>query len=191
MSKVVNTCFLSILCIALCAFSCDAYNVVHFGAKPNGRSDSSLSFLRAWMAACSSARPSTVYVPRGTYLLKPVTFSGSCKNRVTFHIDGTLVAPTDYWSMGNSGFWILFHEVSRVSILGGKIDGRGAGFWACRKKGGNCPVGARVLYYPFHLHFPSTLLHTAPYLIYRYLIMYITQKNMQLWTHSNIWFLST
>lgn len=144
MHKYVQTCVFLIFCIALLPSPNEAYNVVQFGAKPNGQSDSSLAFRRAWSAACSSVRPATLDVPRGTFLLKPVTFTGPCRNRITFQIDGTLVAPKDYWSMGNSGFWILFHQVSRVSIRGGTLDGRGAGFWQCRRTGSNCPPGARV-----------------------------------------------
>lgn len=42
---------------------------------------------------------------------------------------------------------ILFSEVIRVSIYGGTIDARRAGFWACRITGKSCPVGARVPQY--------------------------------------------
>ncbi|CAK9141490.1 unnamed protein product [Ilex paraguariensis] len=122
-----------------------AYNVVDFGAQPDGQTDSTSPFLRAWMAACSSVETATIYVPFGTFLIKPIIFSGPFKGRVFFRIDGTLVAPQDYRALGNSGCWILFPEVSMVSIRGGTIDARGAGFWECRKSGRNCPVGAKIL----------------------------------------------
>ncbi|CAL5417151.1 unnamed protein product [Camellia sinensis] len=121
------------------------YNVVSFGAKPDGRTDSTQPFLRAWMAACSSARPAMVYVPRGTFLIRSVTFNGPCRNRIVFEIDGTLVAPWDYHVIGNTGNWIYFKQVSWVSVHGGTIDARGAGFWACRKTSGPCPAGARSI----------------------------------------------
>ncbi|KAL7176706.1 hypothetical protein ACSBR2_030117 [Camellia fascicularis] len=121
------------------------YNVVSFGAKPDGRTDSTQPFLLAWMAACSSARPAMVYVPQGTFLIRSVTFNGPCRNRIVFEIDGTLVAPWDYHVIGNTGNWIYFKQVSWVSVHGGTIDARGAGFWACRKTSGPCPAGARSI----------------------------------------------
>ncbi|KAL3567263.1 hypothetical protein D5086_029914 [Populus alba] len=121
-----------------------SYNVIKFGAKPDGKTDSTQPFLKAWSAACSSASPSTIYVPKGRYLLKATVFRGPCKNKITVQIDGTLVAPADYRALGNSGYWILFIKVNRVSVFGGTLDAKGAGFWACRKSGQNCPVGART-----------------------------------------------
>ncbi|KAJ6958913.1 polygalacturonase-like [Populus alba x Populus x berolinensis] len=121
-----------------------SYNVIKFGAKPDGKTDSTQPFLKAWSAACSSASPSTIYVPKGRYLLRATVFRGPCKNKITVQIDGTLVAPADYRALGNSGYWILFIKVNRVSVFGGTLDAKGAGFWACRKSGQNCPVGART-----------------------------------------------
>ncbi|XP_004251989.1 polygalacturonase-like [Solanum lycopersicum] len=122
------------------------YNVLSFGAKPNGQIDATQSFLNAWRAACTSVEPSTIYVPKGRYLIKEATFRGPCKSKITVKIDGTLVAPLDYWGIGNSGYWILFIEVNGISVIGGSIDAKGDGFWACRKSGNNnCPVGARSI----------------------------------------------
>ena len=120
------------------------YNVVKFGAKPDGRTDSTKAFLGAWQAACRSAASVTVTVPRGSFLLKPVEFRGPCRSKITFQIYGTIVAPSDYRGLGNSGYWILFVKVNRISINGGTLDARGASFWACRKSGKSCPAGARV-----------------------------------------------
>ncbi|KAA8532174.1 hypothetical protein F0562_006684 [Nyssa sinensis] len=120
-------------------------NVVNFGAKPDGQSDSTQPFLQAWTAACNSMGPSTIYVPRGSFLIRPIVFSGPCRNTIQFQIDGTIVAPFNYRALGNSGFWILFIKVTRVSIHGGTLDARGAAFWACRMSGNNCPVGARSI----------------------------------------------
>lgn len=95
-----------------------AYNVISFGARADGRSDSTRSFLRAWASACKSVQPATVYVPPGTFLIKAAVFRGPCKSQVTVRVVGTLVAPSDYRALGNSGYWILFFNVSRVSLLG-------------------------------------------------------------------------
>lgn len=127
------------------ASSAKFINVVSFGAKPDGNSDSTKSFLSAWSSACTSREQATIYVPQGSFLLKQVTFSGPCKNKVEFKIDGTLVAPKDYWSLGGSGeYWILFMKVDKLKIQGGTIDGKGSGYWRCRRSGKNCPAGARV-----------------------------------------------
>ncbi|CAN4091266.1 unnamed protein product [Withania somnifera] len=121
------------------------YNLLSFGAIPNGQTDSTQPFLKAWEAACSSVEQATIYVPRGRYLLGAVTFRGPCKNRITVRIDGTLVAPSDYWVIGNSGYWLLFKRVKGISVIGGNLDAKGASFWACRNAGKNCPVGARSI----------------------------------------------
>ncbi|KAK9082794.1 hypothetical protein Scep_029265 [Stephania cephalantha] len=117
------------------------YNVVDLGAKADGKTDSRAAFLSAWSSACASNAAATVLVPSGSYLLTRVVFSGQCKNSVTFQIDGTLVAPTDYGTEN----WITFDGVSGVTILGGTLDGQGAGLWACKNAGKTCPIGATSL----------------------------------------------
>lgn len=69
-----------------------SYNVLNFGAKRNGLTDSTQAFLDAWFAACgSSADSSEINVPKGRYLLGSMAFKGDCKSsHVTFRIDGTL-----------------------------------------------------------------------------------------------------
>ncbi|XP_022989520.1 polygalacturonase-like [Cucurbita maxima] len=99
-----------------------SYNVVSFGAKPDGRTVSTAPFLKAWASACNSAAPSSIYVPKGRFLLKGIVFRGPCKNQITFRIDGTLVAPSDYRGLGNSDSWILFSKVNKVSVVGDTLD---------------------------------------------------------------------
>ncbi|XP_062088653.1 polygalacturonase [Humulus lupulus] len=123
----------------------NAVNVIRYGAKADGKTDSTKAFLKAWTAACGLARASTMYVPKGRFLLNAIVFRGPCRNRVTVQIDGTLVAPSNYWGLGNSGYWILFIKVNRLSVSGGTIDAKGAAFWACRRSGKRCPVGARSI----------------------------------------------
>ncbi|KAL1338673.1 hypothetical protein HN51_033281 [Arachis hypogaea] len=122
-------------------------NVIKFGAKPDGKTDSTEQFKMAWNSACTSIRPATIYVPKGRYLLKYTNFRGPCKNnKVTFIINGTLVAPYDYNELANSGgFWILFNHVDNLTVIGGNLDAQGSAFWDCRRSGKNCPVGARSM----------------------------------------------
>ncbi|ESW12798.1 hypothetical protein PHAVU_008G143500 [Phaseolus vulgaris] len=149
---VVETKFLvisCILCSVLLGFSnavvTSRYNVVKFGAKADGKTDSTEPFMKAWESACGNLSPATIYVPKGRYLLRNTNFRGPCKRKVTFLIDGTLVAPEDYTALGNSGFWILFNHVENLVVSGGKLDGKGAAFWNCRRSGKSCPAGARSM----------------------------------------------
>ncbi|WMV59369.1 hypothetical protein MTR67_052754 [Solanum verrucosum] len=125
--------------------SCLAYNVVSFGARGDGRTDSTSAFLRAWSSACHSTSQPNVYIPRGTYLVRTLNLNGPCKRRIEFRIDGTLVAPVNYNAIGNSEFWIMFYKVSGLNVYGGTINAKGHGYWSCRKGGGTCPQGARSI----------------------------------------------
>ncbi|KAJ4723338.1 Polygalacturonase [Melia azedarach] len=119
------------------------YNVVSFGAKPYGTTDSTKGFLSAWSASCGSASEATVYVPQGRFLLRNAAFQGPCKNsRITMPIDGTLVAPSDFQVIGDAENWLFFQHVNGVTINGGILDGQGTGLWACKNSGKDCPDGA-------------------------------------------------
>ncbi|KAL4329388.1 hypothetical protein AHAS_Ahas13G0295100 [Arachis hypogaea] len=120
-------------------------NVVMFGAKDGNRFDSTKAFLKAWSSACKSSAPARIYVPKGSFLLKQISFSGPCRNnKIEFQIEGTPVAPSNYWSIRNSGYWILFRKVNWVSVYGGTLDGKAAAYWHCRRAGKTCPAGAGV-----------------------------------------------
>lgn len=127
--------------------SSSSYNVVNFGAKTDGKSNSIQAFQSAWNKACCSNKPASIYVPRGRYYIGNATlFNGPCKNNAIFiRIDGTLVAPLDFRVIGNSQAWIMFRHVDGVTISGGVLDGQGIGLWACKNSTTNsCPRGASV-----------------------------------------------
>ncbi|KAJ0035673.1 hypothetical protein Pint_24954 [Pistacia integerrima] len=122
------------------------YNVLSFGAKGNGVTDSTQAFSKAWVAACGSTESTTIYVPKGRYLLGSMTFKGDCKNTdITMRIDGTLVAPSDYHVLAQADNWLSFEGVSGVSITGGALDAKGSALWNCKAKGTNCPNGATTV----------------------------------------------
>ncbi|CAN8306179.1 unnamed protein product [Cochlearia groenlandica] len=143
--------FLFILLIIITTFlnvsngASNVFNVVSFGAKPDGVTDSTGAFLKAWQAACGSVASATLIVPTGTFLLKVITFQGPCKNKLKFQVTGTIVAPTDYRAFGNSGSWILFYKANKMTLVGGTFDARASGFWACRNSGQNCPPGVKSI----------------------------------------------
>ncbi|OAY60132.1 polygalacturonase [Manihot esculenta] len=128
------------------SFARSTFNVLSYGAKPNGATDSTKAFLDAWAAACSSVGSTMIYVPNGRYLLGPIIFRGACKSSdITIRIDGTLVAPGDYHILGQAANWLSFEGVAGVSIVGGALDAKGSPLWACKAKGSNCPNGATTL----------------------------------------------
>ncbi|KAI9195553.1 hypothetical protein LWI28_016003 [Acer negundo] len=120
------------------------YNVLSFGARGNGVTDSTQAFINAWAAACASTEPNTILVPKGRYLLGPVAFTGGCKSSdITLQIDGTLVAPADFRVLGQAENWVSFDQVTGVSIIGGSLDAKGTALWVCKAQSGtNCPNGA-------------------------------------------------
>ncbi|KAL1557195.1 endo-polygalacturonase [Salvia divinorum] len=118
------------------------YNVVDFGAKGDGKTDSTSAVSKAWRQACASTKPSTIYIPHGRFFLRNLHFSGPCNNRaITVAMAGILVAPPDF----SAATWLLFEGVDGVSIRGGTLDAQGGSLWACKKSGRNCPRGATTL----------------------------------------------
>ncbi|KAF6164607.1 hypothetical protein GIB67_032835 [Kingdonia uniflora] len=139
---------ISLLLISLLTSHATAsYDITKLGAKPDGKTDSTPSFLKAWTGACNSGKSALIYVPPGKYVVNNVLFNGGqCKNNdITFSIDGTLVAPSDYNVIGKKDEWISFQYVTGVKIYGGSLDANGAMLWACKAKKGNCPQGATSL----------------------------------------------
>ncbi|KAF5454959.1 hypothetical protein F2P56_024584 [Juglans regia] len=149
LSSLLYTLFFVLVYITCPSYSIKVYNVISFGAKPNGRVDSTPAFLNAWAAACASTDSATINVPKGRYLLgSSLAFKGGCKSSdITFQIDGTLVAPADYRVLGRGYNWVSFEGVSGVSIIGGALDAKGQALWSCKlaAAGTNCPSGATTL----------------------------------------------
>ncbi|KAE9599163.1 hypothetical protein Lal_00044122 [Lupinus albus] len=125
------------------------YNVLDFGAIPDGITDSTMAFLTAWNIACASTKPVGIHVPQGHFLLgSATTFRGKCNNKaISITIHGTLVAPYDYRVIGDAGHWLTFDHVSGVTIHGGVLDGQGSSLWDCKNSDTkiNCPIGATSL----------------------------------------------
>ncbi|KAH8484412.1 hypothetical protein H0E87_028754 [Populus deltoides] len=122
------------------------HSVLSYGAKPDGKTDSTKAFAAAWAQACASTQPATISVPKGSFSLGQVRFQGPCKNRaILVRIDGTLVAPSDYKVIGNAKNWLMFEHVNGVTVSGGTLDGQGAGLWSCKNSGKGCPRGATSL----------------------------------------------
>ncbi|KAL6616521.1 hypothetical protein ACP70R_038791 [Stipagrostis hirtigluma subsp. patula] len=125
------------------------HNVLRYGARPDGVTDSTAAFLRAWADACRSPLPAAVYVPPGRFLVaRATTFSGPCASRaVAFAVAGTVVAPAGYGRGRDdaSDRWITFENVEGLTVAGGTLDGRGRALWACKRRRHGCPFGASSL----------------------------------------------
>ncbi|ESQ39011.1 hypothetical protein EUTSA_v10001794mg [Eutrema salsugineum] len=123
-------------------------NVLTYGAKPDGSTDSTKAFLAAWHVACTSANPTTIIVPKGRFLVGNLVFQGNkCTDApISIRIAGSIIAPEDYRVIASSEQWIWFEDVTDVSIYGGVLDAQGTSLWKCKNNGdGNCPNGAKTL----------------------------------------------
>ncbi|KAJ7950586.1 Pectin lyase-like superfamily protein [Quillaja saponaria] len=113
------------------------FNVIDYGAAANGQSDNSGAFFQAWKEACRWKGNTRVYIPAGTYFLRPVTFIGPCYGFMEFMIIGILKAPSDSAAIFTDK-WINFQYVSNLTVAGGGVlDGQGAAAWQqsqCNKK---------------------------------------------------------
>ncbi|KAF3771618.1 Polygalacturonase [Nymphaea thermarum] len=139
---------LTIILVALVhSLSAKTLNVVtDYGAKADGVSDNSASFLKAWKEACSTAGEATVYVPSGQYLVRPTLFSGPCvSTNVTVQVDGKLIPRTDSEGYGTSSYWLQFQGVKGMTFKGGYLDGKGSALWSCKAGKGKCPDGTRSI----------------------------------------------
>ncbi|WJX86980.1 galacturonan 1,4-alpha-galacturonidase [Trifolium repens] len=136
--------FLFVLCLLVCSTEAShvykIFNVQNYGAKADGNTDNSVAFLKAWSDACRWEGKSTILIPKGTYMLKEVIFSGPCNAWMNFKIEGILKAPSDPYSFKTDN-WINFRYVNKLKIGGGgTLDGQGSAAWETNdcQKNPNC-----------------------------------------------------
>ena len=83
-------------------------------------------FLDAWKEACASVTPSTVVIPKGTYLLSKVNLEGPCKAPIEINVQGTIQAPADPGAFKDPN-WVRFYSIENFKMSGGGIfDGQGS-----------------------------------------------------------------
>ncbi|KAJ1395234.1 Pectin lyase fold/virulence factor [Sesbania bispinosa] len=115
-------------------------NVMSFGAKPDGVTDSTSAFMQAWQAVCKSPEQSRLYVPGGRFLVSSMFFQGPClsPNPVTIQVEGTVLASTDISEYEN-GDWLMFQKLNGLKLIGGgTFDGQGQSSWEFAE---NCESG--------------------------------------------------
>lgn len=85
--------------------------------------------MSAWKEACASPNASKVLIPKGTYLLNPITLEGPCKASIKIQVQGIIKAPIDI-SKFKEPSWVTFNRIDHFELYGGGVfDGQGAAVW--------------------------------------------------------------
>ncbi|KAL4272578.1 hypothetical protein GQ457_13G024180 [Hibiscus cannabinus] len=131
-----------------------AFNVLEHGAKADGRTDSSINFIRTFEAACNFHGNAVMVIPDGVFLIGPVLFSGPCFNPslLIVQVNGIVKAQPNmaYYRGGGEDDidWITFQAIDGLILTGrGTFHGQGSAVWRfndCARKS-NC------------IRFPATL----------------------------------
>ncbi|XP_074267525.1 exopolygalacturonase clone GBGE184-like [Silene latifolia] len=145
--------------LATTAFALPAvFDVTKYGAvgdgspatTDDGDSANSLAFIQAWRAACDSPGVTRVIIPKGTFMVGPVLFSGPCKSTVTVEIQGIVLANPDV-TLYSEPEWILFENVDGVTLTGtGVVDGNGPKTWSlndCSKSSDCAPLPTSIKFH--------------------------------------------
>ncbi|GMJ02078.1 polygalacturonase 4 [Hibiscus trionum] len=124
-----------------------AFSVLEHGAKPDGKTDSSISFRRTFEAACNFHGNAMMVIPGGVFLIGPVLFSGPCFNPslLIIQVNGTVKAQPNMGYYGGGGEddidWITFQAIDGLILTGhGTFHGQGSKVWrfnGCSRKS-NC-----------------------------------------------------
>ncbi|GAA0139277.1 hypothetical protein LIER_35057 [Lithospermum erythrorhizon] len=108
------------------------FNVLSSGANPDGKTDNSEAFKKAFYAACQWINlkgQNVVLIPSGNFMVNHVSFVGPCKSPIVFSLQGVLKAPSNP-ALFFSDTWIGFRYINGLVIEGGgTIDGQGAFAW--------------------------------------------------------------
>ncbi|XVE65582.1 hypothetical protein DITRI_Ditri08aG0011500 [Diplodiscus trichospermus] len=118
------------------------FNILDNGAKADGTTDNSMSFIRTFKAACNSQGNAMMVIPEGNFLTGPVLFSGPCtSSSLIIQANGNVTAQGDlsYYKGGSDTTdWITLQSLKGVTVTGkGAFHGRGAEAWKYNNCAGN------------------------------------------------------
>nr|GMD65809.1 exopolygalacturonase-like [Ipomoea batatas] len=137
---------LALILLRICLHHAEAeiFNVYSFAAISDEDSDITAALEEAWSLACqgSNKDENTVIIPKGTFSLKAVTFSGPCDAPITFQVNGNVKAPAGA-SIGGAEQWVMFTNVQGLTVSGaGTFDGLGETAWGQNncKQDNNCDL---------------------------------------------------
>ncbi|XP_059639022.1 polygalacturonase-like [Cornus florida] len=143
-SSVFNIVFIAVLFLVVSitnALQSNVFDVTHYGAVADGKTDNSKAFSKAWNESCQWQGRSSVLIPLGSYFLSSLNLNGPCNGPMEFLIKGVLKAPTEPSQFLNTNHWITFQYMENLTVTGGgTLDGKGASGWpynTCNK--GQCP----------------------------------------------------
>ncbi|KAM7257336.1 hypothetical protein ACFE04_013077 [Oxalis oulophora] len=128
------------------------FNVESFGARADGVTDNRNAFKATWNEACKAKGNVNILIPKGTYLLGPVRFSGPCINAtsMTVRVKGYLKATTNLSSYRFGTGWIEFLWLEGLTLTGGgTFDGQGAKAWPFN----SCPTDVNCKLLPTNVKF--------------------------------------
>ncbi|AES59077.2 polygalacturonase [Medicago truncatula] len=113
----------------------DTLDVIHYGAKGDGRTDDSKAFVEAFKALCRGRYGNTLVVPNGrSFFVRPtLNFSGPCHSKnINIKIMGNILAPKrSDWGRECSLYWIHFFNIHGLILDGsGVINGNGEDWWS-------------------------------------------------------------
>ncbi|XP_023754425.1 exopolygalacturonase [Lactuca sativa] len=132
----------AICCLFLIAYIARSHaavvNIKTKGAKGDGITDDGQAIVSAWNEACGKEAPSSVLIPRGTYMVfPPIDLIGPCKAPIKIKATGAVVKAPPELEKFTTTYWIAIRNVSKLTMIGGTYDGQGEQTW----KQNLCPDG--------------------------------------------------
>ncbi|KAM7503726.1 hypothetical protein LguiB_002630 [Lonicera macranthoides] len=164
MMKIIS--IKSIYLLLLVAFAGAQDGIFDIVAKYGAILDGEISQppMNAWKAACAAPTPSTIVIPKGTFLLNQVTIEGPCKAPITLRLEAILKAPADPAQLMPDLEWVTFRNIDQFTMIGGgTFDGQGKTAWAnndCKATGKCNKLPNNISFVHFTITAPGDSLNT-------------------------------
>ncbi|CAF1727684.1 unnamed protein product [Brassica oleracea var. botrytis] len=105
----------------------NVFDVTSFGAIGDCRTDDTSAFNMAWDTACmtTGVDSAVLLVPYTfCFLVKPTSFNGPCRTRLTLQIDGIIVSPDGpkSWAWNFKRQWLMFYRGVNGTTQPGPCD---------------------------------------------------------------------